>query len=208
MDEQNQQPINNEQKAELTKHEKKQLKREQKHEEKQQTQESKSNKELKRKITKYSIAAAIIILIILGGYYFIVKPVREFNPIHKGFYHWHSNIEVSVCGEPAKLRCGAGMCGPMTLHHHNDDIIHIEGNTIAKEEDISLGKFLDGINLEFSGTNLFGKNNGDLCPNGQQGTVKMYVNGQPNMEFDNYILNRCESQNIKQDCEKIELKFE
>ena len=192
----------------MTKHEKKQLKKQQKHEEKQEHHESKSKKELKSKTAKYSIISIVVILVILGSYFFVIKPIKEFKPIHTGAYHWHANFEISICGELAQVRCGAGMCGPMNLHHHNDNTIHIEGNTIAKQEDISLGKFFDGLNLEFSETNLLGKKNGDLCPDGQPGTVKMFVNEQPNNEFGNYILKKCESANIKQDCEKIELRFE
>ncbi|MBI2148915.1 hypothetical protein HYU23_04495 [Candidatus Woesearchaeota archaeon] len=193
---------------ELTKHEKKHLKKEQREEEQKQHEEKKSKKELKSKTTKYVITAAVILLIVFGGYYFIIKPITSFKPYYSGFYHWHANFEASICGEPAQVRCGAGMCGPMNMHHHNDNIIHIEGNTIAKQQDLQLGNFFHGLGLDFSNQSLLGKKNGDLCPNGKLGTVNMYVNGQQNYEFDKYMLKRCDSSNIKEDCEKIDLRFE
>lgn len=208
MEDQNNTPQEN---NDLTQHEKKQIKKQQKEQERQQLHESKSKKESTGKIIKYGIMGAIILLIIFGGYFFVIKPIQGFQPYHEGFYHWHANFEVSVCGQSAQIRCGASLCGPMTMHHHNDNIIHIEGNTIAKKEDLAIGKFFDGINVVFTDTQLLNKNNGDLCDNGQPGNVKMYVNGQPNNEFGNYVPNRCDAGStaeIRQQCDKIELKFE
>ncbi len=192
----------------LSKHEKRMLKEQKKEAERTELGKEKKSRLAKKSITKYSIIGIVLILVIVGSYYLIFKPVKEFDPFYKGFYHWHANLGISVCGQPAQLRCATGMCGPMSMHHHNDDIIHLEGNSIAKEKDIALGVFFNGQNLDFSSTSLLGKKNGDLCEDGQPGMVKMYVNGAENSEFENYILKSCDSGNIRQDCEKIELKFE
>ncbi len=193
---------------ELTNHEKKQLRKEQREKEEIGKNEIKSKKELNKKIVKYSIITLILLVIVFGGYYFVIKPIKDFEPYYKGAYHWHANFEVSICGQLAQIKCGAGMCGMMNFHHHNDNIIHIEGSSIAKKEDLYLGNFFRGLGLDFSNQSLFDKKNGDLCPNGNAGIVKMYVDGQPNYELDKYILKKCDSSNIKEDCEEIDLKFE
>ncbi len=192
----------------LTSHEKRELKEKQREQEKADSEKKKSNEKLRKNIFKWGVTIIIFALIIFSIYNFVFKPLKDFKPVHSEAYHWHANFKVSVCGEQVQIKCGAGMCGPMNLHHHNDNTIHIEGSVIAKEKDISLGKFFEGLRLDFSETSLLKKKNGDLCPNGSSGTVKMYVNGQQNNEFENYILKKCDSQNIKQDCDNIEIKFE
>lgn len=198
-------------KEELTQHEKKEIKKEKKEEEKQQHHESKAQKELKGKIIKYSITTAVIILIVFGGYYFIIKPIKEFRPYTNGLVHWHANFEVSICGVKQDFTHGYDFehdaIGTPLLHTHNDNTIHIEGR-VPKKEDIAIGHFFDNIRVSFSSTKIMDKKNGDLCPDGKPGTVKMYVNEQQNNEFRDYIPSQCTSPNIHQDCDKIEIKFE
>lgn len=194
-------------KPELTSHEKKEIKKEEKEKEREQSEKQQTNEKLKKNTIKYGIIILVISLIIFGGYYFVIKPIQNFKPYHNEAYHWHANFEVSICGQPAQVKCGAGMCGPMNLHHHNDNIIHIEGNTIAKQEDIAIGNFFDVLKIPFSSTQIMDKKNGDLC-NGKPGNVHMYVNNQINNEFRNFILKKCETDNIEKDCDHIDIKFE
>ena len=195
----------------LTNHEKKELKRQQKENERQQKQEVVAKKDFKNKGIKYGLVTLVILLILAGGYYFIVKPIRDFNPYYDKFYHWHANFKIAICGEEAKIRCGASMCGPMNFHHHNDDIMHMEGQSIAKEEDLEIGNFFEALDIPFTKTQILNMKNGDLCPNGNPGTTKMHVNGEESNLYEKYIPSRCEAQNIeeiKEECDKIEIKFE
>ena len=209
MEEQN----NNQQenKEELTHHEKKELKKQQKEQEKHSSHESKSKKNTNRKYVNYGITAIILLLIIVGGYYFIIKPIKGFQPFTSGPVHWHANFEVFLCGERQDFTTGydfeKNRLGSHILHSHNDNVIHIEGQ-IPKREDIAIGNFFDLIGVPFSSTQIMDKTNGDLCTSGEPGTVKMIVNGEPNNEFRDFIPKACESPNIKQDCDKIEIRFE
>ena len=103
------------------------------------------------------------------------------------------------------------MCGVETTHHHNDDIIHMEGNgVITKKEDLSLGNFFDAISIPFNEMQIMNKKNGDLC-NGKPGKVHLYIDGKENNEYRNYVPSRCDAQDVGEihdRCNHIEVKFE
>jgi len=195
--------------GEMSKHEKRELKQQQKEEEKEKHEDIKRKKELKSKTIKYTIIGVIVILAVFGMYK-AINNIRSFQPYYEGFFHWHANFDVYVCGEKQEIRCPGGMCGIMLTHHHNDDIIHTEGNLIAKKEDVSLGKFFDRIGIPFTETQLMDKKNGDMC-NENSGKVKLIVNGKENNELRDYIPSRCDAKDtaeIRQRCDKIEVRFE
>lgn len=114
-------------------------------------------------------------------------------PYTSGSVHWHASVELDICGLPIELPCsvralahGETACGTGFLHHHRDDLIHIEGQ-VNRKEDIQLGKFFQAIGSKFTKTELLDRENGERCPEGGTGTVKLYVNGQPNEQLDEYV---------------------
>ncbi len=125
-----------------------------------------------------------------------------------GPVHWHADYEIWICGqkvllpEPENLenRVGTG-----TLHHHNEGDeearhgiyrIHIEG-VVANLEEVNLGHFFEAIGGQFThdsiripqkdGSVLEYKNR-DLCPDGKEGMLNIYVNGELNEEMDEYVI--------------------
>ena len=92
------------------------------------------------------------------------------------------------------------MAGAMLTHTHGDGVIHVEGR-VWKKEDIALGNFFDGFGLTFTNSSIIYKKNGDICPNGKSGTLKMYVNDQPNTDFRDYLIQPI------QDPQKQEIKI-
>ncbi len=194
-----------------TSHEKKELKRQQKEQEKKQVHEQKSSKKFNKNIVTYGLVALAVLVIVIAGYFFLIKPIKEFDPYYEGLYHWHANLNIIACGQPVQLRCAGSLCGPMNLHHHNDEIIHMEGSSIAQKSDLALGKFFEAINVPFSETQISNWKNGDVCPNGNPGEVHMYVDGVRNNEFTNYVPTKCDAQaaaKVRQQCDKIEIRFE
>ena len=151
------------------------------------------------------IAVLIIIAAVVGGWYGLqylgkTTPPATYtaSPIH-----WHAAFEVNLCGTKqdfSSYGSGEHHAGLPLLHTHGDGIIHIEGRVIQKE-DIALGKFFDSINVPFDRDRIMDKKNGDMCSPGQPGQVKMFVNGQPNTEFRNYI--PTETENAQEDSIKI-----
>ena len=103
-----------------------------------------------------------------------------------GPVHWHADYELWVCGEKAEL-AGAGFLsntvGTPVLHHHEDNRIHVEG-LVVKTEDIALGKYFksigggltnDSITLPYADGTVKIYRNGDKCPDGRPGRLRLYV---------------------------------
>lgn len=118
-----------------------------------------------------------------------------------GPVHWHADFEVIACGEKVSLKKAGGWAtrvGPILLHHHGDDRLHVEG-VVRKLSDVSLREFFRAIGGDFTQSELavISENgelkawrNGGQCPDGSVGTLKMFVNGKPNSEYGNYVISK------------------
>ena len=155
--------------------------------EKEQTEKGKTKKTI-----LWVFVVGILALVGFFGYRMIYAYEPPFT---KTPVHWHVLMDIEICGEKRELprappgasrAHGQAFLGIPLMHTHDDNIIHIEGQ-IRKREEIALGRFLDVINVRFSENEIMEKQNGDACPNGQAGSVKMFVNGRPNNEFRDYI---------------------
>ena len=77
--------------------------------------------------------------------------------------------------------------------HEADSVIHMEFSGLVREDDIRLGRFFEIWGKKFNRDCIF-----DKC-NGPEGRLKMFVNQQPNYQFENHIM---------RDRDKIEIIFE
>ncbi len=103
-----------------------------------------------------------------------------------GPVHWHADFEIWLCGEKAQLPHAdlpANYVGTPVLHYHDDNRIHVEG-VVVKKEDIALHRFFEAIGGELSGTSItvplegdrqVAYSNGNVCPNGRPGRLKLFV---------------------------------
>lgn len=151
-------------------------------------------KDQKKQILKILLyIGGILIVFLLVNY--LWAGIQESSTYSNGQIHWHAGIEIYLCGEryelpdpvSSDLVHGEPYIGTAFMHEHNDNLIHIEG-TIQKPEDITLGKFMDSIGLTFTSEQLITYTNGDLCPDGTPGKVKLLVNGNESNEFGNKVL--------------------
>ena len=147
-----------------------------------------------KKILFLSIAVPIAIatLYVSGAtIYLNVVSVTE------GPVHWHADYEVWACGENYELVKPKGLegrVGPIVLHEHGDNRLHVEGLLLDLRQ-ASLGSFFSAVGGSFSKEELIfptdeGVNawrNGDLC-NGQPAKWHLFVNSEQNNEFGDYIL--------------------
>lgn len=149
-------------------------------------------------VKKTTVITSIILLIIVAGIGYCVYRANSDGSDAPVEYlsngHWHAQIEITLCGEHKDLPLalpGQGHRGLPYLHSHDDNKMHMEvANQIVKKSDLSLGKFMDAMGVPFSSTQIMDRKNGDLCTNTTTpGSVKMFVNNQPNTQFKDYVPN-------------------
>ena len=107
--------------------------------------------------------------------------------------HIHPNVRIVIKGEeqtiPANIGIQPGCMRP--IHTHDDSgTLHLE---FPGEQDVRLGQFFAVWGKTFNKNCIF-----DRC-NSPEGTVKFFVNGQPNEEHENYPM---------KDGDKIEIRYE
>src|SRR3989338_2222787 len=176
--------MENEPQIELSKKERKELRREQHLEEKQ--------KYIRQRAMKRMTKIALIVIIIGGSigalvWYLATRPpIPEGEILSRSGLHWHPELAIFVKGEkqeiPANLGIGAAH-NPMHTHD-SSGVIHLEFQGIVLKNNLKLGRFFE----------VWGK---DFMELGS--TVKMTVNGEEKAELQNYIM---------KDGVKIELWYE
>jgi hypothetical protein len=172
----------------------------------EQSRKHKDSKNAKQKVFSYIMVILIALVVLYGAYTFLdsTATVNEEGEtvILGGTYtggevHWHSTLAITVCGENVELPQpsigsdgsvhGQSYVGTPNVHLHTGPKVHVEGN-IQKAEDISLGVIMENLGLKYSTTELLDKVNGDLCPDGSEGTVQLKVNEKDNSKLSNYVL--------------------
>ena len=165
----------------LTSHDLKERERKER-EEQRKTEDQAKNAAKLRKSLAWKTLALIIILAL--GYWVYLKIAYAEKPFTLGEVHWHTKLDMSICGRPKNLpRTGSTEhhLGLPILHTHDDDIVHVEGHVLSKDE-ITLGRFFAAISVPFDNNRFFDKKNRDLC-DGKPGMVKMWVDGKESQEF-------------------------
>ena len=176
----------------LTGHERREQARKAKEEAHHQKEVVMEEKE-KRKQNMWVIITLLVIIAFAAGVWWLYANKPETYTDRE--VHWHASFDIILCGKKVDLPCGVEtpgivhgekFCGEHAMHHHYDNVAHIEG-LIQKKEDIALGRFFDIIGVPFDKDKIMDKKNGDLCPDGRPGVLKMYVNDQPRTDFRDYV---------------------
>jgi len=174
------------------------LKKQKREEKQRQREQARLAAQRKKSITRALLWGVPIILIALGVWAIarLPKTANEDNPlISRRGIHWHPNLEISIKGErvtiPANI--GLGAVHADTHTHKENDQIHLEMSRPVRESDTRLAKFFETWGEEFNSQCIL-----DAC-NGEEGTVRMFVNGEENTEFENYHM---------KDGDNIEITYE
>jgi len=167
---------------------------------KQRKQEEQKRKRRKQKIKK-TLHIGLLVLMIGGGifglgWFLLTRPsTPESEIISKEGIHWHTDLTIKILGRyqgiPGKI--GIGITELPVHTHEADSVIHMEFSGLVREDDIRLGRFFEIWGKKFNRDCIF-----DKC-NGSEGRLKMFVNQQPNYQFENHIM---------RDRDKIEIIFE
>lgn len=142
------------------------------------------------------IKIAVAFALLLGGIFVIASnggTPSDSVDIPKGPIHWHPRLTIYINGERQYIPANIGITIGKSIDHqvsgmrmspihtHTDDgVLHYEQNS-PTERTIKLGYFFYVWEKRFSSECIF-----EYC-NGDGKTVKMFVNGEPNFEFENYI---------------------
>ncbi len=136
----------------------------------------------------------IIISVYLAGH----TIYKNIYSVTNGPVHWHADYEIFICGEKIDLidaKFPKNKIGSPLLHEHNDNRIHVEG-TVDNLEDISLENYFKTIGGKLTKDTLnYPSNNkyiqytsGENCPSGEQGRLKIYINGRQIENPESHIL--------------------
>lgn len=170
----------------LTRRERKELKRQ----EKLEAKEAQIQKRRMGKTVRW-IAWSTLGIAVIGGLVWLVASqpkTPESEIISRNGFHWHPELTIYVKGEKQEFPANIGVGAVHQPIHTHDDakdgIVHLEFQGLVRKQDITLGQFFKS----------WGKDIGSFGAN-----VKMTVNGQENTELGNYQM---------QDKDKIELRYE
>jgi len=109
--------------------------------------------------------------------------------------HWHPTLKIFVRGEEVPVPANIGLLGGHNpMHTHDaDGVIHLEFQSVVREDSLRLGKFFEIWRQPFSETQILEYTNSDTE------RVRMTVNGVENTEYENYML---------QQEDVVEIRFE
>lgn len=177
----------------LTKKERKALRRLQK-----QQERITAEKQAKFKGVFKILLIAIIIVVPIGllSWYIATRPsLPESEIISKNGLHWHPQLSISIKGKRQEISKDIGIGAThQPIHTHDaSGALHMEMNGLITKEQTKLGNFFRIWGKEFNSSCIF-----DKC-NGKEGKVRFFVNGQENNQFENYLM---------KDKDKIEIKYE
>jgi len=169
-----------------SKHDIRQLKKE----EKRSAENAERKKQARRRLVKRGVLVAVPVIFIIGlSAYFVSQPPAladvSLSDIPKNAIHWHPKLEIFIKGQkyPIPMNLGATGSVHFDVHTHTetDGTLHYEVSN-PTPENMPLRYFFDKVwRKQFNGTCILDKCNGD------EGTLKMYVNREENFEFEDYI---------------------
>lgn len=185
---------------ELSKGERHRLKKQRRQAEKEAQRQARLQSQRKKSTKKALITALIIGVVLVGGYWYFsnieFKEIDESEIITRSGIHWHPDLSIYINGEPQTIPANLGLTGRRHASMHTHDItgkLHLETNGIIRYSDVTVKAFFEIWGQEFNAQCIF-----EFC-NGEDGQVRMLVNGQANFEFENYEM---------RDNDRIEIRFE
>jgi len=156
--------------------------------------------EKKRKWPIWLVCIAAILIVIFAAYYYLsnTEKVEEYDVCKEGkcvkIFNMHAHIKFDLCGKSIDLPQERGQLdGPNThkeknkIHFHSKLPYDPVSGKILNVTPLRLGELMNVIDMRFNDKCVAEYCNGQACPDGKPGTVRMFVNNQPNTEFDQYV---------------------
>ncbi len=161
----------------------------------------------------------VIVLFIIGYMIYSVVVFRESEAEEEGIVvcdptgqscliapgDLHAEIDAVVCGDSIKFPLEKGDLSKQHTHkernliHWHDKLPYDKTTeTILDWSPLKMSGFFEQMEMRFTSDCIGSYCNGDKCPDGTVGMMKMTVNGVDNSEFENYIW---------KDDDEIEIRF-
>lgn len=130
-------------------------------------------------------AVALAVLAVIGGAAWYVAsrpPVVEADVVSRSGLHRHAELRILIKGKEQDIPANVGIGAVhRPVHTHDPDgVIHLEFESLVLRDDLRLGKFFESWGRRFDRDCIF-----EYC-NGPDGTLRMFVNGAENQEFERY----------------------
>ena len=162
----------------------------------EQKREQNSQRTATKKLGYWAIGLLLIGLLIAGGWWLLTRPgISEEEIVSRKGLHWHPELTIIIKGEKQEISANLGLGAVhQPIHTHDTTgVLHVEMQGIVTKDETRLGQFFKIWDKQFSSSCIF-----EFC-NGEEGTVRMFVNGEENKEFENYLM---------KDKDKIEIRYE
>jgi len=173
----------------LSKTGRKELRRQEKQAERERT--------ARRRTLKRLLGTGAVVLAASGAvggiaWYIATRPPAEV--VSRSGLHWHAGLRIVIKGKrwdpPANV--GIGVVHNPVHTHDPDGVVHLEFKGLVTTEDLRLSEFFRAWGERFDRDCIL-----EYC-NGAGGTVRMFVNGEENREFERYMM---------KDRDKIEITY-
>lgn len=151
------------------------------------------------------IAGVILttVVILIGAVFFLSRQgsqeakVSDDQVVSQKGIHWHPKLTIYIKGQKQEIPANFGLGAiHQPIHTHEDakdGILHMEMEGLVTKDETKLAKWFKIWGKQFNSNCIF-----DKC-NGPEGIVKMFVNGQENKEFENYLM---------KDGDNIEIRYD
>ncbi len=148
---------------------------------------------LRRRIAGFQSSAWVpvgAVIIVVFGILVLLFLTRSATGAPRSGDHWHAPYEISICGQlqPNVPRFGGG------VHTHGDGVLHIHPQLPSEEgSGARLVRWFEygGGRLTQDEMRIAGQSetvrNGDLCDDGSEGVLQVFVNGQSMDSWSRYI---------------------
>ena len=171
------------------------------YEDKKEKKLEEQKKLVRRRMIKRTFKIMVPLVIITAGvgwfwWYSSTKPIApEDEIISRRGIHWHPELSIFIKGQKQEIpaNMGIGIRHEPIHTHDSSGTLHLEMQGMVRRKDIELERFFEIWGKQFNSNCVL-----EFC-NGLEGTLKMFVNGQPNQEFDKYQM---------KDGDLIEIRYE
>ena len=156
--------------------------------------------------TEAKIIGTIVIftiIVLVGGVFLLSSQqsqdtsIPEEQIVSSNGLHWHPTLEIYIKGDKQEIPPNTGIgTVHQPIHTHEDaaqGVIHMEMSGTVTKDETRIGNFFKVWGKEFSSNQIFDS------VNGEEGKVRMMVNGVESDQFENYEM---------KDGDKIEIRYE